>query len=286
MPESKTPFERLHVDLAVSLPETDSGCTELAVFVDSLTGYVITVPLTSRSTREFAQAFVDHVVLVHGPPSALMSDRGGTFLSGLMTEVRNVFKMRQMFTSGYNPQCNGTAENAIRTIISKLAKAVAKKQKNWDTIVRAVTYWINVTPSTVHGYSPFYLMYGRLPVHFEDMRLLASTPQFASVDAFVAETMEDLHAARQIVSEMREDSKDQYVYKGKEFTTYKTGDRVSVYQPSVSPDMKFKLHSVHYKPGYTVTRALPNNIDYEVTHSDGDKRIVKVTRLKRDSTQQ
>ena len=102
------------------------------MFVDYLTKWPEVFPVADQSAAMIATLLVEEIVSRHGVPAEVLSDRGRSFLSSLMAEVRKVLGIHQVNTTAYHTQTDGLVERFNRTLISMLAKTVERGGKNWD----------------------------------------------------------------------------------------------------------------------------------------------------------
>jgi len=72
---ANNPFDLLCVDL-LKLPTTMNCHKYLLVCVDHFSKYAIAEPLRTKSAEEVARAILDRVVLIHGAPKKIHSDKG------------------------------------------------------------------------------------------------------------------------------------------------------------------------------------------------------------------
>ena len=96
----------------------------------------------------------------HGVPGELLSDRGNTFLSGLISEVCSLLGIHKLNTTAYHPQTDGLVE---RTLTAMLSKTVEKNGKNWDRQLPYVLFAYRTSQQEVTKESPFFLIHGRDP---------------------------------------------------------------------------------------------------------------------------
>lgn len=75
------PFDRVGIDLYGPLPTTSANNRWIIVAVDHLTRYVETSALKSATANDVAHFILHSLVLRHGAPKELLSDRGRVFLS-------------------------------------------------------------------------------------------------------------------------------------------------------------------------------------------------------------
>jgi hypothetical protein len=80
--------------------------------------------------------------------------------------LEKVIKLK--YSTSYYPQGNGLAESTNKNLIKIIKRTVAENHKNWHNALLNALWDDRVTPKTVVGNSPFFLVYGReaiLPPH-------------------------------------------------------------------------------------------------------------------------
>jgi transposase InsO family protein len=92
------------------LPVTENGNKYLLTFVDPFTRFCEAIPIPTRETEVIAKEFLIPIITQFGVPKKLLTDRGATFTSALMTEVCKLLKIKKLQTSSYNAQANGICE--------------------------------------------------------------------------------------------------------------------------------------------------------------------------------
>ena len=110
------PWECVGVDV-LKLPRTRSGKNYLVVFQDYLTKWPEAFPVANQDTITIARLLVERIVPVHGVPKKLLSDRGGCFLSHLISELYRLLGIKKINTTAYHPQTDGMVERLNRTFL-------------------------------------------------------------------------------------------------------------------------------------------------------------------------
>jgi transposase InsO family protein len=77
------------------------------VITDYFTKFVTAVALPDQTAQTTAECIYKEVVLMHGPPLAMVSDRGTNFTSKLMRYFCKNLNIEQRFTTAYNSASNG-----------------------------------------------------------------------------------------------------------------------------------------------------------------------------------
>jgi hypothetical protein len=84
---SRKPFERIGVDLIGPFPKSMTNNKYVIIAVDYFTKWVIVKAIPRATTEEVVDFFVKRVVLQHGAPSFLISDRGKCFKADFMEKT-------------------------------------------------------------------------------------------------------------------------------------------------------------------------------------------------------
>ena len=156
------PFDRVGVDV-IQFPRSYNGNQYAVVFVDYLTKWPEVFAVPDQSAATIANLLVKEIVSRHRVPSALLSDRGRTFLSGLLREIQQLLGFKKVNTSAYHPQTDGLVERFNRTLTSMLAKTVERGGKDWDQRLPFVLFAYRASQQQSTLESPFFLLYGRDP---------------------------------------------------------------------------------------------------------------------------
>lgn len=103
-------IERIGVTLLGPFPRTSIESREVIVAVDHLTRNVETKALQNESATEVAKFFVSRLLLRHGAPRVVVSDRGTSFLSTIVTNVLRLCATVQRKSAAYHPETSGMVE--------------------------------------------------------------------------------------------------------------------------------------------------------------------------------
>ena len=96
--------------------------------------------MPDQSSATVARLLVEEMMSRHGVPSEVLSDRGKSFLSGLMKEVEVLLGYRKVNTTAYHPQTDGLVEKYNRTLTAMLAKTVHSGGPQWDEMLPYVLF--------------------------------------------------------------------------------------------------------------------------------------------------
>ena len=110
------PFETVGIDIAGPFPVSERGNRYVVAMGDRFTRWVEITPVAVIDAITVADVFVDKIILRHGCPKELLSDRGSQFTSLLLRRLADRLGIKKIFTTAYHPQCNGQVERFNRTL--------------------------------------------------------------------------------------------------------------------------------------------------------------------------
>ncbi|UYV73997.1 hypothetical protein LAZ67_11001769 [Cordylochernes scorpioides] len=231
---------------------------------DYLSRYAITRAIPNGSAEEVAKFMVEDILLKHGAPRELISDRGRTFISRTLKEINDLCGTIHRFTSAYHPQTNGLTERLNKTLADMLSMYVDVEQRNWDAVLPYVTFAYNTSQQESTAY--------RENTSLEDY-----------VESMVTNAEDARQLARLNILRSQERDKSRYDQSHRP-VHYQTGDLVWVFTPVRRQGLAEKLLKRYFGP-YRVNRQL-SEVTYEVEPLEKRPRqrktkdIVHVQRMK------
>lgn len=279
------PFYRVGLDLLGPFPESHAGNRWVAVATDYATRYAITRALPTSTATDVADFLLTEVILRHGAPHQLLTDRGRCFLSKVVDDILRSCSTKHKLTTAYHPQTNGLTERLNRTLTDMLAMYVSPDHRDWDVALPYVTFAYNSSRHDTAGYSPFYLLYGREP-HLPLDTLLP--PSAAPPSEYAHEAIARADHARQLARSrlLASQTSQQESYNRRHRTvSFSPGSLVLLWTPSRRLGLSEKLLSRYVGP-YRVLRQV-TAVTYEIapaspetTARSAQRDIVHVSRLK------
>ncbi|UYV84069.1 hypothetical protein LAZ67_X001057 [Cordylochernes scorpioides] len=285
IPPVARPFQKIGIDLLGRFPTSNDGNKWTVVATDYLTRYAMTKAIPNGSSEEVGKFLVEDVILKHGAPRELISDRGRTFISHTIREINNLCGTAHRFTSAYHPQTNGLTERLNKTLGDMLSMYVDVDQRNWDSVLPYVTFAYNTAKQETTGFSPFYLVHGR-DVE-TPLDTILTYREEANLEVYVESLVTNAEDARQLarLNILKAQEKDKSRYdKSHRPVQYCAEDLVWVYTPVRKQGLSEKLLKRYFGP-YKVVRQL-SEVTYEVEALERRPRqrnikdIVHVLRMK------
>ena len=283
----RAPFQQVGMDLIGPFPKSSAGNRWIIVATDYLTRYCETRALPRGTASDVADFFIHAVVLRHGAPAVVLTDRGTAFTAQLLEEVMTLSGTVHRRTTAYHPQTNGLTERLNKTITDMLSMYVDVDHRNWDSVLPFVTFAYNTAVQETTGFTPFRLLHGREVTTMLDVMLLpdafATTTENAAQYAQRAEEARQL-ARMRIRSQQHYDA-HRYNLRHRE-VAYHPGEKVWIWSPVRQRGRSEKLLRRYFGP-YRVLQRL-NDVNYQVVTETGARSsrraaqpdIVHVARMK------
>ncbi|UYV61758.1 hypothetical protein LAZ67_1006359, partial [Cordylochernes scorpioides] len=256
IPPVSRPFEKIGIDLLGRFPTSNDGNKWTVVATDYLTRYAMTKAIPNGSSEEVGKFIVEDVILKHGAPRELISDRGRTFISHIIRDINNLCGTAHRFTSAYHPQTNGLTERLNKTLGDMLSMYVDVDQRNWDSVLPYETFAYNTAKQETTGFSPFYHVHGR-DVE-TPLDTILTYREEANLEDYVESLVTNAEDARQLarLNILKAQEKDKSRYdKSHRPVQYRTEDLVWVYTPVRKQGLSEKLLKRYFGP-YKVVRQL------------------------------
>ena len=210
------PGELLHVDFTsieemVPLKE-EPVIRNVLVLQDHFSKYIVAYVVKDQTACTAAETLR---IGYFGAPAYLVSDQGKAFTGHVITHLCELYGVQKLRTSPYHAQTNGQVERMNQTIIRMIGKLEEDKKACWSEHLPELLMAYNATCSTVTGYSPYYLLFGRRPRILVDYLFptLRDSPHQTKMEVSVAAMQKRLKEAFAVARCLTsEEAAKQYCY--------------------------------------------------------------------------
>ncbi|GJR48704.1 putative reverse transcriptase domain-containing protein [Tanacetum coccineum] len=160
IPEWK--WENITMDFITKLPRTRSGHDVIWVVVDRLTKSAHFLAIREDySTKKLARLYTDEIVVRHGVPVSIVSDRDARFTSRLWQTFQKSLGTRLDMSTNYHPQTDGQSERRIQTLEDMLRACVIDSGGSLDVHLPLAEFSYNNSYHTSIRCAPFKALYGK-----------------------------------------------------------------------------------------------------------------------------
>jgi hypothetical protein len=127
IPESK--WEVISMDFIMGLPLTARRHDSIFVVVDTLmkSAHFIHVR-TMYQAHEIARLFINEIVILHGVPKSIISDRGSAFTGRFWASFLEALGTQLNFSTVYHPKTDGQTERMNQNLEDMLHMYVMDQQ--------------------------------------------------------------------------------------------------------------------------------------------------------------
>lgn len=234
------------------------------------------IPVPDKSAKTTAKAIFEYFVLTYGPMKTFITDQGTEYKNALMEDLCKYLKVDKLTSTAHHHQTVGTVERSHRTLNEYIRSYISVKIDDWDIWLRYFQYCFNTTPSTVHQYCPYELVFGRTPRQIVNSGKLDKIDPLYNIEDYAKETKYRLEIAykraRLMLDKAKERQKMLYDKKVNDFTI-KVGNLVLL-----KNEVGHKLQNKYLGP-YTVVE-IKDRDNIKIESNTGKTQIVYKDRLK------
>ena len=131
------------------------------MLTDRQTRWAELIALPEPTVELVAEAIFEQWVSRWGTMRALLTDNGRQFTARLLQRLTDVYGIKRIYSSPYNPRDNSVVESYMRTLKTTLKLCTQALQTDWDVVLRAAALAYRAAPHTVTGHTPFFLVTGQ-----------------------------------------------------------------------------------------------------------------------------
>ena len=270
--------ERWAMDI-VTLPRTIRGNRYVLTFTEYNTRYVEAFALPETSSKTIARVLVDEICFRYGAPQTLLSDLGANLVSEVMAETCKIMKIERLFTAPYRPQTDGLLEKFHHTMCKNLSMYVNERHDDWDLLLKGVCYSYNTTACVDSTqFSPYFLMFGREPLHPIDTILPSGKVFRNDVGETISKVQFAREAARDNIIQRQKLMKERYD-KNSNDKRFNLGDLVWIHFPEVMVGGSRKFYFNWSGPYIIIEQTSDTN--YRVAHAHNSEPLKNEIHLNR-----
>ena len=163
MPVAAYPGQIVGMDMCGPFPVTPHGNRYILTVIDHCTGWVEVKPLPTKESQHVLRYLEQEYLPRYGAPEIVITDQGQEFNAVPVNQYMKEVGIERRRASPYHPQTNGRIERFHRTLKNMIRKLVNHKVCDWEDCLGQALWAHRISTSSVTGFTPFYLQYGRRP---------------------------------------------------------------------------------------------------------------------------
>ena len=283
---------RLYIDTVGPLtPSKFRGedCRHFLTMQDGFTRYLVAVPVPNLESTTLIDALIEGWINVHSVPEEIFSDRGRSFLSGLMKELNKVLDVRHVVTPPYSPESN-RVERAHRTLGNLMRSNDRFLEVEWPKKLATAVFVYNTMKNRITGVSPYFAVFGREPQIparlLFDMNLQNDTQKFSDYIEDIKNRFQQIHqkmVETQRTQVQKEIDRDERDGRGESFNV---GDQVYIFSAKSRPGVSLKLQRKWLGPYHVEKIISPSLLLVSRIGVRGATMCVIVNRVKKITSDQ
>ena len=165
-------LELVHLDfLTLGGKIDDSKGINVLIVTDHFTKYVQAYVTPKQTAVMVARTLWENFLVHYEWPEKILTNQGKSIENNLIQELCELAQVKKLRTSPYHPETNGQCEHFNATLIGMLSTLPTHAKKNWQEWIATLTHAYNCTATSVTGFSPFFLMFGRTPKIHLDIKM-------------------------------------------------------------------------------------------------------------------
>lgn len=154
-------FDTVSIDTVGPFTKTENDNRYAVTMQCDLSKYIIIIPTKDKEANTIARAMVEGFILTYGPMSKIKSDLGTEYNNKIFDEICKILRIKQVFATAAHPETIGALERNHKCLNEYLRCFVNENKDDWDRWIPYYSFCYNTTPNTVHGYTPFELVFAK-----------------------------------------------------------------------------------------------------------------------------
>lgn len=153
-------FDKVAMDVMGPLPTSMAGNRYILTIQDLLTKYLVLIPLANTTSIDVAEAMRKNLISYFGAPRCILTDQGKNFTSALMKILARKYKIKQVRTTAFYPQSNGSVERSHH-VVTEYLKQIVEDKDEWDDYLDMAMLCYNTSTHEGTRFTPCELVLGK-----------------------------------------------------------------------------------------------------------------------------
>ncbi|KAL0427771.1 UNVERIFIED_CONTAM: Transposon Tf2-11 polyprotein [Sesamum latifolium] len=114
-----------------------------------------------NSLDKLAELYISEIVILHGVPVSIVSDRDPRFTSHFWGSLQRALGTKLYLSTAFHPQTDGQSERTIQTLEDMMRACTMEFKGNWDDHLPLIEFAYNNSFHSSIGMAPYEALYGR-----------------------------------------------------------------------------------------------------------------------------
>jgi hypothetical protein len=155
-------WEHITMNFVVGLPRSPRDRDAIWVVVDRLTKSAHFIPTkTTNSASELVPLYMKEVIMLHGVPKSIVSDRDSKFVSKFSESLHSALGTKLSLSVAFHRQADGQSERTIQTWEDMLRACVLSCNDSWEDDLALAEFAYNNSYHASIKMAPYEALYGR-----------------------------------------------------------------------------------------------------------------------------
>jgi len=150
------------MDFVTHLPRAAKGHDSIWVIVDKLTKCAHFLAINLKLLMDkLAELYVREIVILHGEPISIVSDRDPRFTSHFLQSLHAALGTQLRMSSAYHTQTDDQSKRMIQSLEDLLRACVLDHMGSWSEMLPLVEFTYNNNYHSNIGMAPYEALYGQ-----------------------------------------------------------------------------------------------------------------------------
>ena len=201
MPYANAHNQIISMDLIGPFVRSPQGCKYVLTIIDHCTLWAEAYPIPDKTNHSVWTAFSNEYLPRFGTPEVVTTDNGQEFCATVWEKYLKDLGVEHRRTTPAHPNSNGRSERFKATIKQILSTFVNNETYTWQDRLADALAAYRISVSSVTGYSPYFLLYGR------QSRMPMTRTLKVPTDDYFGNRLDDLARALQMARQNTEQSR-------------------------------------------------------------------------------
>ena len=168
-PKAKYPMDILSLDHLVI--DSSVGKIKVLTIIDEFSKFLYIIPVRNEKSSTTADAINKNIFLKYGLPNVIHTDNAPSFCNKVVAKLLRDRSIIHTKSTPYHSMGNSIVERIQSVILNMLGTLTKTEKTRWYNHCDYIAYAYNTTIHSTTGFTPYFLLFGRIPKLIGDAAL-------------------------------------------------------------------------------------------------------------------